>query len=76
LNFAVQHAAFEAGGQDIAQHDESFLIGAWGNSIETRIGKRNPDIFALGAVDLVAQYPATADAMRVHAATAIVAFSA
>ena len=31
LNLAVQHAALEAGRQDVAEHHERFFIGAGGN---------------------------------------------
>ena len=33
LNLAVEHAALEAGRQDIAQHDERFLVRAVGDRI-------------------------------------------
>jgi hypothetical protein len=76
LNLAVEHAAFEAGGQDVTQHDERIFVRACGNVIETGIGKGNAHIFGLRAVDRVAEDPAAIDAVRVHAAAAIIAFSA
>ena len=76
LDLAVEHAAFEAGRQDIAQHDKRIFVRARWNVIETGIGEGNANKFRLGAVDLVAENPAAIDAMRVHATTAIVAFSA
>ena len=35
LNLAVEHAAFEAGGQDVTQHDERIFVRACGNVIKT-----------------------------------------
>ena len=76
LHLAVEHAAFKAGGKDVTQHDERIFVRACGNVIETGIGEGNADKFCLGAVNLVAENPAAIDAMRIHAAAAIVAFSA
>ena len=75
-NFAVKHAAFESGRQNIAQHDKGFFVRICRNVVKAGIGKRNADIFGLGAIDLVAENPTAVDAMRVHSASAIVAFSA
>ena len=75
-DLAVQHAAFEAGRQNVAEHDERFLVGSVGNRIEARVGMRNADIFGLRAVDLVAEDPAAGRAMRINALAAIFAFAA
>ena len=41
-NLAVEHAALEAGRQDVAEHDQRFFVGAVGNGIEAgvRVGMR------------------------------------
>ena len=75
-DLAVEHAAFEAGGQDVAQHHQRLLVGARGNRIEAGVGVGDADIFGLGAVDLVAQDPAAGRAMGVHPPAAILAFAA
>ena len=75
-NLAVEHAAFEAGRQDVAEHHQRLFVGAVGNRIEAGIGMRDADEFGLGAVDGVAENPAAGRAMRVHLLAAIVAFAA
>ncbi len=76
LNLAVEHTAFESCGQDVAQHDKGVFVGTSGNVIETGIGERRADKFRLSTVDCIAEDPAAIDAMRIHTAAAIVAFSA
>ena len=73
---AVEHAAFEAGRQDVAQHHQRLLVSACGDRVETGVGMRRADIFRLGSVDLVAEDPAAGRAVRVHAAPAVLAFAA
>ena len=68
LNLAVEHAAFEAGRQDVAQHHQRLFVGAVGNGIEAGVGMGNADELGLGAVDLVAENPAAGRAMGVHRA--------
>ena len=75
-HLAVQNSAFEAGGQDVAQHHKRLLVGALRDRIETRIGVGDADILGLCPIDLVAENPAAGGAMRVHAAPAILAFAA
>ena len=76
LNLAVEHAALEAGRQDVAEHHQRLFVGAIGNGIEARIRIGNADELGLGAVDLVAEDPAAGGAVRVHQLPAIVAFAA
>ena len=75
-DLAVEHAAFEAGGQNIAQHHQRFFVGARGDRVEARVGMGDADIFGLGAVDLIAQDPAARRAMGVHPPAAVLAFAA
>ena len=75
-DLAVEHAAFKAGRQDIAQHHQASSSAPVGNLVEAGIGMGNADIFRLGAVDRVAQNPAAGRAMRIHAPPAIFAFAA
>jgi hypothetical protein len=75
-NLAVEHAAFEACRQDVAQHHQRVFIRAGRNRVEARVRVRDAHVLGLGAVDLVAEDPATAGAMRVHAAPTIFAASA
>ena len=76
LHLAVEHAAFEARGQDIAQHHQGFFVHACGNGIEAGVGMGYADIFRLGAVYRVAQNPAARRAMRIHRLAAVDAFAA
>ena len=76
LNFAVEHAAFEPGRQDIAQHDQRILLSSFGNPIEACVGVRDAHIFRLRAVDFIAQNPTACCAVGVHALAAILAFAA
>ena len=76
LNFAVEHAAFEACRQDVAEHDQRFFIRPFGNGIEACVGVGSADEFSLCAVDLVAEDPAAGRAVRVHLLAAIHAFAA
>jgi hypothetical protein len=76
LNLAVEHAAFEAGRQDVAEHHQRFFVGAFGNGIEAGVGVGNADELGLRAVDGVAEDPAAGRAVRVHLLAAIDAFAA
>src|SRR5690606_27946090 len=76
LYFAVQHTAFEACRQDVAQHDQGLLVHAFRDRIEAGVGMRDADIFGLRPVYGVAKNPAARRAMRIHAAPAIFAFAA
>jgi hypothetical protein len=75
-DLAVEHAAFEAGRQDVAEHHQRFFVGAFGNGIEAGVGVGNADELGLRAVDRVAEDPAAGRAMRVHLLAAIFAFAA
>ena len=75
-DLAVEHAAFEAGRQDVAQHDQRLFVRAFGNRIKARVGVRDADVLGLRAIDLVAENPAAGRAMRIHAATAVLALAA
>ncbi|MDR7060624.1 hypothetical protein J2X38_002675 [Sphingopyxis sp. BE235] len=75
-DLAVEHAAFEARRQDVAEHDQRIRAGLLGDGIEARVGMRDTNIFCLRAVDDVAEDPAACRAMRWHAPTAIVAAAA
>ena len=68
LYLAVEHAALEAGRQDVAQHDQRLFVGAAGDRVEAGVGVGRADVFGLRAVDLVAENPAAGRAVRVHAA--------
>ena len=76
LDLAVEHAALEAGRQDVAQHHQRLFVGAVGNGIEARVRVGDADELGLRAVDLVAEDPAAGRAVRVHQLAAIVAFAA
>ena len=76
LNLAVEHAAFEAGRQDVAEHHQRFFVCAVGNRIEACVRVGNANELGLRAVDLVAENPAAGGAMRIHELSAIVAFAA
>ena len=67
-DLAVEHAAFEAGRQDVAEHDQRLLVGAVGDGIEAGVGVGDAHVLRLGAVDGVAEDPAAGRAVRVHAA--------
>ena len=75
-NLAVEHAALEAGRQDVAEHHQRLFVGAVGNRIEARVRIGNADELGLRAVDLVAEDPAAGGAVRVHQLPAIIAFAA
>lgn len=75
-DLAVEHAAFEACRQDVAQHHPGLFIRAGRNRVEARVRVRVAHVLGLGAIDLVAEDPATGRAMRIHAAPAIFAASA
>ena len=75
-NLAVEHAALEAGRQDVAQHHQRLFVRAGRNWIEAGIRIGNADELGLGAVDGVAEDPAAGGAMRVHLLPAIFAFAA
>ena len=68
LHLAVEHAALEAGRQDVAEHHQRFFVGAVGNRIEAGVGVRNANELGLRAVDGVAEDPAAGRAVREHAA--------
>ena len=76
LNLAVENAAFEAGRQNVAQHDQRFLVGACRYWIEARLRIGNANELGLGPVDLVAENPAAVHAMRIHELSAIDALAA
>ena len=73
---AVEHAAFIAGRQDVAEHHHRVFVCGLGNGIKTRVGKRNPDELGLRSVNRVAQNPAALLAMGGHAAPAKLTLSA
>ena len=76
LHLTVQHAALEAGRQDVAQHDERFFVAVRGKVVETHVGMRDAHELRLRAVDGVAEDPAPVAAVRVHAFPAVVALPA
>ena len=76
LNFAIEHAAFESGRQDVAEHDQRFFVRPFGNGIEAGVSVGSADEFSLRAVDAVAEDPAAGRAVRVHLLPAILAFAA
>ena len=76
LDLAIEHAAFEAGRQDIAEHHQRLFVRAVRNGIEAHVCMGNADEFRLSPVDSVAQNPAAGRAMRIHLLAAIDAFSA
>src|SRR3977135_2627952 len=76
LNFTVEHAALKACRQDVAQHDQRFLIGIVRDPVQTRVSVGNAHILGLCPVDGVAENPSAVDTMRVHALSAILAFPA
>ena len=76
LDLAVEHAAFEAGRQDVAEHHQRLFVGAFGDGIEAGVGVRGADELGLGAVDGVAEDPAAGRAMGEHALAAVLAFAA
>src|SRR3546814_2269154 len=65
--------AFIAGGQDVAEHDERFLVRSGGYRMEAVVGMRNADEFRLRPVDGIAQDPPAVGTVRIHPATAIFA---
>src|SRR5882724_235637 len=73
LNFAVEHTALKACRQNVAQHDQRFLVGIVRDSVETRVSVGNAHILGLRPVDGVAENPSAADTMRVHTLSAILA---
>ena len=75
-NLAVEHAALEAGRQDVAEHHQRFFVGAVGNRIEAVVRVGRADELGLGAVDRVAENPAAGRAVRKHLLAAIFAFAA
>ena len=75
-DLAVQHTAFKASRQDIAQHHQRLFVRTFWNRIKAGVGVRDTDIFGLGAVNLVAKNPTASRTMRVHAPTAVFAFAA
>ena len=75
LNLSVEHAALEAGRQNVAEHHQRLLVGTIGNWIETGIRVGNADEFGLCPVDLIAEDPAASGAVRVHKLPAILAFA-
>ena len=75
-NLAVEHAALEAGRQDVAEHHQRFFVGAVGDRIEAVVRVGNADELGLGAVDCVAEDPTAGRAVRKHLLAAIFAFAA
>jgi len=73
---AIEHAAFVAGRQNVAQHHHRVLVRIFGNKIKACVGKGNADELRLRAVNRVAQNPAALLAMRRHPAPAILALPA
>ena len=71
LHLAVQHAALEAGRQNVAEHDERLFIAAGGKVVETHVGMRDAHQFRLRAVDRVAEDPAPGGAVGIHLLAAI-----
>src|SRR3546814_8556822 len=69
----VENPAFIAGGQDVAEHDERFLVRSGGYRMEAVVGMRNADEFRLRPVDGIAQDPPAVGTVRIHPATAIFA---
>jgi hypothetical protein len=67
LHLAVQHAALEPGGQDVAEHHQRYFVGACVDRVKAGVGIGNTDEFRLSAVDAVAEKPAAGRAVRVHA---------
>ena len=74
-NLAVEHAALEAGRQNVAEHHQRFFVGAFGNGIEAVVRVGNADELGLRAVDRVAEDPAAGRAVRIHLLAAILAFA-
>ena len=50
-DLAVEHAALEAGRQDVAQHDQRLFVGALGNRVQAGVGMGNAHELGLRAVD-------------------------
>ena len=75
-DLAVEHAALEAGRQDVAEHHQRLLVRAVGNRIEAGVGVGNADELRLRAVDRVAEDPAAGRAMGIHLLAAIFALAA
>ena len=76
LHLAVEDTAFKPGRQDVAQQHQRFLVYTLRQEMQAGVGMGNADILGLGPVNGIAQNPTAAGAMRIHAATTIVAFSA
>ena len=76
MNLTVQDATFEAGRQDVAQHDERLFICVWRDGVETRIRVRDTHVARLRAVDGVPEDPPAVSTMRVHLLPAEIASSA
>src|SRR3546814_1821041 len=51
----VENPAFIAGGPDVAEHDERFLVRSGGYRMEAVVGMRNADEFRLRPVAGIAQ---------------------
>jgi hypothetical protein len=75
-DLAVEHAALEAGRQDVAEHHQRLFVRACGNRVEAGVRMRNAHVLGLRAVDGVAQDPAAGGAVRIHAAAAVLALAA
>src|SRR3546814_5619599 len=67
----VENPAFIAGGQDVAEHDERFLVRSGGYRVEAVCGMRYADEFRLLPVDGIAQDPHADGTVRIQPATAI-----
>ena len=76
LHLTVQHAALEAGREDVAQHHERVFVGSVRQLVEAGVGVRDAHELRLGTVDRVAEVPAAAPAVRVHPLLAEVALAA
>jgi len=73
---AIQHATFEAGREDVTQHDERLCVCVRRDRVETRIRVRDAHMARLRAVDGVPEDPAAVPTMRVHLPAAEIASSA
>ncbi len=59
-DLAVEDADLVGGGQDVGQHEQFLVADPGRHRIGRVVGERDADVLGLGAVDLVAEDPATA----------------
>ena len=74
LHAPFEHSAFESRRQDVAQHDQRFLVTARRHGIQAGVGVGNEHVFCLRSVNDMTQNPATSCAVRVHTSPAVLTF--